>query len=74
AGAWSVGAEALGGAAGGGGGARSGGAVAQPMFWGGYTVDRYDHLRLAAGYLKSLRGALATPVIGLTWVVEFGVP
>ncbi|MDE1950713.1 MAG: hypothetical protein KGI35_19010, partial [Burkholderiales bacterium] len=70
----SLGAEALVGAAGGGGVASTGGAVTQPMLWGGYELGRYNRLRLSAGYLKSLRGALATPVVGLTWIVEFGVP
>lgn len=73
-GAWRAGAEAALGAAGGGGVANGGGAIAQPMAWLGRDLGRYSRLKVGAGYIKSLRGELASPVVDVSWAVEFGVP
>lgn len=73
-GAWQAGAEAALGAAGGGGVANGGGAIAQPMAWLGRDLGRYSRLKVGAGYIKSLRGELASPVVDVSWAVEFGVP
>ncbi|MFZ2648669.1 MAG: hypothetical protein WA210_01060, partial [Burkholderiaceae bacterium] len=67
-------AEALVGAAGGGGVASRGGAIGLPMAWVGRDLGIYSQLKLGAGYIKSLRGELSSPVIDLTWAVRFGVP
>jgi hypothetical protein len=72
--AWSAGAEAALGAAGGGGVANGGGAIAQPMAWVGRDLGRYSRIKVGAGYVKSLRGDLASPVVDVSWAVEFGVP
>ncbi len=74
AGAWQAGAEAALGAAGGGGVANGGGAIAQPMAWLGRSLGPYGRLKLGAGYIKSLRGDLASPVVDVSWAMEFGVP
>jgi hypothetical protein len=73
-GAWHTGAEAALGAAGGGGVANGGGAIAQPMAWVGRDLGRYSRLKVGAGYIKSLRGELASPVVDVSWAVEFGLP
>ncbi len=72
--AWSAGAEAMVGAAGGGGVDSSGGAIVQPMAWAGRRMGRFGSLKLALGYVKSLHGGLATPVVDLAWAVDFGTP
>ena len=71
---WSAGAEAMVGAAGGGGVASRGGAIAEPMVWVGRDLGRYSHIKVGAGYVKSLRGGLSSPVVDLTWAAEFGAP
>ena len=71
---WSVGAEALLGAAGGGGVATRGGIVVQPMLWIGHDLGVFSRIKAGAGYLKSLRADLSTPVFDLTWAVAFGGP
>ncbi len=71
---WSVGAEALVGAGGGGGVASQGGALAQPMVWVGRDLGSYSQVRASAGFVKSVRGDLASPVIDVTWGLRFGVP
>ncbi|MDL2335832.1 MAG: hypothetical protein QFC55_07370 [Chloroflexota bacterium] len=71
---WSVGAEAMVGAAGGGGVASRGGAIAQPMVWIARDLGRYSRLKVGAGYVKSLRGGLSSPVIDMTWAFAFGTP
>jgi hypothetical protein len=73
-GPWRAGAEAALGAAGGGGVANGGGAIAQPMAWLGRDLGPYSRLKVGAGYIKSLRGELASPVVDVSWAVEFGVP
>lgn len=70
---WRVGAEALVGAAGG-GGVASGGAIAQPMAWIARDLGPYSSATIGAGYVKSLRGSLSSPVIDATWTVRFGMP
>ncbi|HET7864972.1 MAG TPA: hypothetical protein VFL86_11260 [Burkholderiaceae bacterium] len=72
--AWRAGAEAALGAAGGGGVANGGGAIAQPMAWLGHDLGPYGRLKVGAGYIKSLRGELASPVLDVSWAVAFGVP
>lgn len=71
---WSLGAEALVGAAGGGGISSQGGAIVQPMVWLGRDLGRYSRVKVGAGYVKSMRGALSSPVVDLTWAVAFGAP
>jgi hypothetical protein len=71
---WSVGAEALVGAAGGGGVSSRGGAIAQPMAWVGRDLGRHTRIKVGAGYVKSLRGELSSPVLDLTWAAEFSTP
>ncbi len=71
---WSAGAEAMVGAAGGGGVASRGGAIAEPMVWVGRDLGRYSRIKVGAGYVKSLRGGLSSPVVDLTWAAEFGAP
>ena len=70
---WRMGAEALVGAGGGGGVSSSGGAIAQPMAWLGRELGDYIQVKLGAGYVKSLRGELSSPVLDLSWAVRFGV-
>lgn len=72
--AWKWGAEALVGAAGGGGVASRGGAIVQPMAWIGRDLDRHNRIKLGAGYIKSIRGDLSSPVLDLTWAMAFGAP
>jgi hypothetical protein len=72
--AWSAGAEALVGAAGGGGVASRGGAVTQPMAWIGRDLGRYTRLKVGAGYIKSVKGELATPVMEVGLSFAFGTP
>lgn len=69
---WRVGAELMAGAAGGGGIANGGGALAQAMVWAGRDLGRHSRLEVGAGRVKSLRGALDTPVVELAWTLEFG--
>lgn len=71
-GGWRAGAEMLVGAAGGGGVSSRGGAVVQPMLWADVAVAAHSRLQLGAGVLRSLRGALSTPVLELSWVVPLG--
>ena len=71
---WRVGAEALVGAAGGGGVAVQGGAVAQPIAWVGRDLGVHSRVKLGAGFVKSRRGELSSPVAQLTWSVQFGSP
>ena len=71
---WSVGAEAMVGAAGGGGVFSGGGAIAEPLAWIGRDLGRYGRVKVGAGYVKSLRGGLSSPVIDVTWAAEFGTP
>ncbi len=71
---WSVGAEALVGAGGGGGVASQGGALVQPMLWAGRDLGTYSWVRFGTGFVKSVRGDLASPVVDVTWGFRFGVP
>jgi len=72
--AWSAGIEALVGAAGGGGVASQGGAVTQPMAWIGRDLGRYTRLKIGAGYVKSVKGDLSTPVVDVGLSFAFGTP
>lgn len=72
--AWSAGVEALVGAAGGGGVASRGGAVTQPMAWIGHDLGRYTRLKIGAGYIKSVKGELSTPVAEVGLSFAFGTP
>jgi len=71
---WRIGAEALIGAGGGGGVASRGGAVVQPMAWLGRDLGRYNRIRIGAGWVRSARGELSSPVVDLTWALAFGAP
>jgi len=71
---WRIGAEMMVGAAGGGGVSSHGGAVAQPLVWAGSDLGRLARLKLGAGYIKSLRGELASPLVDLTFAIAFGTP
>lgn len=71
---WRVGAEALVGAAGGGGVAVQGGAVAQPVAWVSRDLGTHSRVKLGAGYVKSRRGELSSPLAQVTWSVQFGAP
>jgi len=71
---WSAGVEGLVGAAGGGGVSSHGGAVVQPLAWAGLDLGRYSRIRVGAGYIKSVRGELASPLLDLTWALAFGRP
>jgi hypothetical protein len=68
-----VGAEALIGAAGGGGVDTQGGALVQPMAYVGVDLTRDFALRIGAGRIKSLKGALNANVIEASLVFSFGV-
>ncbi|WP_428423847.1 hypothetical protein [Methylibium sp.] len=70
---WHAGVEALAGAAGGGGVDTSGGLVMQPMAYAGYELARGLALRAGAGYIKSVRGPLSSPVFELSLAYTFGV-
>lgn len=50
------------------------GAIAEPMVWLGRDLGRYSRITAGAGYVKSLRGGLSSPVVALTWAAEFGAP
>lgn len=71
---WRVGAEALVGAAGGGGVAVQGGAIAQPVAWVSRDLGTHSRVKLGAGYVKSRRGELSSPLAQLTWSLQFGTP
>ena len=62
------------GAAGGGGVSSRGGAIAQPMAWIARDLGGHSRLKVGAGYVKSLRGGLSSPVIDMTWAFAFGTP
>lgn len=70
---WHAGIEALAGAAGGGGVDTSGGLVMQPMAYAGIDIARGLALRVGAGYIKSVRGPLGSPVIEASLAYTFGV-
>jgi hypothetical protein len=71
---WKAGAEAMVGAAGGGGVSLHGGAIAQPMAWIGRDLGRFSRITFGAGYVRSIRGELSSPVIDVSWGAEFGTP
>jgi hypothetical protein len=68
-----VGAEALIGAAGGGGVDTQGGALVQPMAYLGVDLTRDFALRIGAGRIKALKGALSASVVEASLVFSFGV-
>jgi hypothetical protein len=68
-----AGAEALVGAAGGGGIDTQGGALVQPMVYLGMDVTRDLSLRVGAGRIKALHGALDAGVVEASVVFTFGV-
>jgi hypothetical protein len=68
-----VGAEALIGAAGGGGVDTQGGALVQPMAYLGVDLTRDFALRIGAGRIKALKGALNASVVEASLVFSFGV-
>jgi hypothetical protein len=70
---WHAGAEALIGAAGGGGVDSQGGAIAQPMAYVGFDLNPALALRVGAGRIKSLKGALNSSVVDVTLAFTFGV-
>lgn len=70
---WRLGAELLAGAAGGGGVATQGGAVGQAMLKLGYQPSPDRVWQLDLGRVRSQRGGLDSPVLGLSWVQRFGV-
>lgn len=72
--AWQVGAEVLAGAAGGAGVSTSGGAIVQGLGWLGWSAEPTSQWRLGAGAVRSLNGALRSPVLELAWVRRFGQP
>jgi hypothetical protein len=71
---WSVGAEVLVGAAGGGGVDNEGGAIVQPMVKLNWDADVHNRVHLSLGRVRSLKGALDSPVLELAWGLAFGVP
>lgn len=71
---WQVGVEALLGASGGGGVDTRSGALAQALLWAGFSPDAGSQWRLGVGGLRSLKGALATPIVEASWVWRFGQP
>ncbi len=70
---WQLGAEGTLGAAGGGGVSTGGGAIAQGSAYVMRDVVGGTVLRAAAGYVHSLRGTLAAPVVELALGYVFGV-
>ena len=70
---WHVGAEATLGAAGGGGVSTAGGALAQGSAFVARDLVGGTMLRAGAGYVRSLRGALAAPVAEVALGYAFGV-
>ncbi|UUX94839.1 hypothetical protein [Aquabacterium sp. J223] len=71
---WRIGLEALAGAAGGGGVSNQGGAVYQPLVWVGRDLGRHARLQVGGGRIRSLRGALDSPVLDVTLSIAFGTP
>lgn len=69
---FSAGAEMLIGAAGGGGLDTSGGAIVQPMAYLGMDVTKVTGIKLSAGRVKSLKGALNSNVADLSVNFAFG--
>ena len=49
-------------------------AGAEAIVWVGRDLGRYSRIKVGAGYVKSLRGGLSSPVVDLTWAAEFGAP
>ncbi len=74
AGSWRAGIEAAAGAAGGGGVASQGGAIVQPAGWIGRRFGSQAELRLAVGHIRSARGGLSSPVVGISGAMAFGTP
>lgn len=70
--AWRIGAELAAGAAGGGGIDNGGGALGQALLWAGVDVGRHSRIEAGIGRVKSLRGALDTPLVEVGWTLEFG--
>jgi hypothetical protein len=69
---WHAGAELLWGAAGGAGLATAGGALVQAVAWAGWSVTADSQWRLGAGTVRSIRGALSSPLVELSWARAFG--
>lgn len=70
---WRAGGEALLGAAGGGGISAGGGAVAQGHGFLERALVDGTSVRVGTGYVRSLRGALAAPLVDLSLGYAFGV-
>lgn len=68
-----AGAEALIGAAGGGGVDTMGGGLAQAMVYAGYDINRSLSLRVGAGRVKAMKGALNSRVVEVSLAFAFGV-
>jgi hypothetical protein len=66
---WAAGVEADAGAGGGGGVNSVGGAIIEPTAWLARSVGGAGRLQLSAGWVRSLRGGLSSPVLGLAWSV-----
>jgi hypothetical protein len=69
---WHAGAELLWGAAGGAGLATAGGALVQAVAWAGWSATADSLWRLGAGTVRSIRGALSSPLVELSWARAFG--
>lgn len=74
AGGWSAGLELLGGAAGGGGVNTQGGAVVQTEAYLARDLPGDLRLKLGLGWVKSLKGELASPLVDLSLSIPFSVP
>lgn len=69
---WQAGAEASLGAAGGGGVVVAGGLFGQAQVQVRHALDRTWALQADAGWLKAARGALSSPMVGVSLVSRFG--